>query len=344
MNLVHRVAGVVAGAVIAVGAACLPLPPAVTTAVCPSRATYAPPLPADAPTVMFPTDAVSFWQQRIPEANAALMERVTTFPGRFSVSASPIVTVRLADLSQESRDTAAALRREFGNSIDIEMGWKRLAGGPSGATAACIVSAPRWAIGQAAPKGVVVTVTPRAAPLTRDVPVSADVTVVNRTRKTIHIGPLAGRFGRGCHAPYLFQPISRIDSALAANVSVGTLAPGEVSGESPLGGQGFVRTAVEGAPTWRPMTFTCEGTMVAPSPILPGATVTFPVTASTISLSPGDDPALEPGPYDLRVLLAMTPFDPKLPAGSRPTTSASGPLPAGWRIVAAPPTRIELVG
>lgn len=324
-----------------VGAACLPLPTEIEHAMCPAGGPHVPAQDAIAPLVPFPADLSPGWQRPVPAPNAAILDRLATFPGEFTVSTSPVVTVRVTGAGAAADETAAALRREFGNTIDIEAGFKRLGGGPGGGST-CLLLAPRWAIGERIPKGLRVTVTPNRTVFDRGETVTADVTVTNRTGRTIGIGPLNGRSGRGCDAPYIHQPISSIDSALAVNVSVGPAPRDVLDPERPLAGREFDRTAPGSATTWRTMMFTCEGTGSHAAPLAAGASVTFMIRALPTSLRPGDEADLGAGHYDLRPLLVFDPAPPGIGVGR--TTSAALPIPPALRVVAAPPTRIEIGG
>jgi len=317
-------------------AGCLPLPPTIAAALCAPASTYVPASTSSAP--MVPLDAKP-GAPLVPAPNAELLARLATFDGTFRASADPVVTVRLPDASARSRQTAAALRQEFGSAIDIEMGMKRLGGGPSGATSACLLVLPRWALGDLAPRGVRVDVEPTALVFGRNDLVTATVTVTNRTRRTVRVAKLIGTLGRGCGAPVLGEALASPNDAVSMNVAKGEVARGVVEPASPVGGQSLAR--IPGTPAdraWYPASTACQLLGTISTTLPPGKRVAFEVTATTTSLVPGDDPVLAAGTYDLRVTVAI---DATTRTTDRVFLSTLG-LPPGFRVVSTPPTRIIL--
>ncbi len=299
--------------------ACLPLPPELAAAMCAPASTYVPDSVKNAPLVPF--EVLGEGASMIPEPNAALMARLASWPVWIRVVAAPVVTVKLP---AEQMWTAIALRKEFGDAIDIELGPKRLGGGPSAATESCLLEAPVWSFGQGVPRGVTATVTPHAPSFSRDSGVTANILVTNRTRRTIaFVSPMARR----CDDPR-GEALAPVGGALAANVAVGVPAR---DAPAPTGSGPALEWRNDGvggvAAGWRRHFFVCPAIGYSPVTIPPGRSGSFDVWASTVSLQPGSDRFVTPGAYDLRVVLQMLP------------STVPGTAPVG---IALPPARVHL--
>jgi len=323
-------------ALLLAGVACAPLPPAVAAALCAPPSSYVPAEVAAAPLVGFPPTRPF---QEVPAPNAALMARLLDFPGGFEVAPGPVVTVRVRGTDAAARATAAAVRREFGSAVDIEMGLKRLPGGPGGGPA-CLLASPRWAVGATPPAGVALRVMPRAAEFGPGAPVEADVTITNRRRHAVSVAPVTGKLpNRDCGVA-LGQALAAPGSALALNASVGLPARGVEPNPKPLTAGEHSRVTQPGdtGPTWAPMTCTLPLHLLAATPIPPGGSVTLTVAASPLSLTPGDDPTLPEGDYELRALIVIdTTASIRALSPDLNTT-----IPAGLRTVAVPSVRVRV--
>lgn len=324
-------------ALLLAGVACAPLPPTVAAARCASSSSYLPPQIANAPLVGFPT-AGGPWQQ-IPAPNAALLDRLLDVPGDFGVIPAPVVTVQIRGTDAAARATAAAVRRELGSAVDIEIGLKRLAGGPGGGPT-CLLAPPNWAVGAAPPAGVATRVMPRAGSFGPGVAVEAEVTITNRRRQSIRVAPVTGKLPHpACGVP-LGQPLTAPGSLLAVNASVGLPARADKAAAHLLEGSQYVPSTptAGGERTWIPVTCTMELRGYAAMTIPPGGSATLVVAASPLSLTPGDDPTLPGGEYDLRALVVID-TTARLSVLSPDLNTT---VPVGWRTVAVPAVRVRI--
>lgn len=323
--------------VLVTGIACAPLPPTVASALCADPSTYVPAEVKAAPLVPFPS--TRWASPQLPAPNAELMTRLLGFPGDFTVAPGPVVTVRVKGTDATARATASEVRREFGSAVDIEMGLKRLGGGPGGASA-CLLSSPRWAVGATPPPGVALRVTPRAAAFRPGASVEADVTITNKGRRTLRVLPVSGSLPNRDCGIRVGQALGAPGSPLALNASVGLPARGSkpTPDRLELGTYEPVVQSGDETPSWTPNACPLPLLMLDSRAIPPGESATVIVSASPLSLTPGDDPTLPEGDYELRSLIVID------------TTGRFGgyspdeitTIPTGFRTVAVPAVRVKI--
>ena len=276
---------------------CLPLPPAETAAIC-NTAPSGPPTATTWP-------CSSGW-------------RIET-PGGDRIAA---VGSTLTRTTQRRRPRCA----EFGASIDIEIGSKRLGrvpGNPDG----CLLVAPTWAIAEPAPKGVTMTATPTQPVFDRNGSIRATVRVTNRTGRSIVVSQAVPRRpSRNCGD--LGVALSSTTSALAVN-RVDGLQPLDPNFQLVRTGRSYGRLSRMGDGSFSTVIVTsiCAIPIVTGITVRPGGSAMIPVTAGTESVQPGADPIVLPGTYHLRATV-----DVRL---------STAPDAVAHR-VAAPPTRVEL--
>lgn len=282
----------------ALSSGCLPLPPAETAAIC-NTAPSGPPTADD----------------------LAVLERLADRDLPVAIGSPPSVRLDAHDTA-----TATALRAEFGASIDIEIGSKRLGrvpGNPDG----CLLVAPTWAIAEPAPKGVTMTATPTQPVFDRNGSIRATVRVTNRTGRSIVVSQAVPRTpSRNCGD--LGVALSSTTSALAVN-RVDGLQPLDPNFQLVRTGRSYGRLSRMGDGSFSTVIVTsiCAIPIVTGITVRPGGSAMIPITAGTESVQPGADPIVLPGTYHLRATV-----DVRL---------STAPDAVAHR-VAAPPTRVEL--
>lgn len=325
--------GVGALAAVVVAAACAPLPPDALASLCPPQASALPPGYVGAARVSYSPE----WPSAVPAPAVEVLDRLSVIPGDFTVSADSFVTVRLTGWDAAGRDLAARLRSEFGAQIDIEVGAKRLGGGPNGRTGSCVITAPRWSIA-AAPTGLSVQVI-TAPSYDRTAPVTATLRITNQTRRAVWVAP-APAGGWLCDAGDIGESLARPGTALNVNRAKGLLARNDPApaAEQSLGLGSAMPLSGEGGQKWAPVVCTAELRLFLGTRIAPRGHADLPVAASTTSVMAGDDPVVGPGRYDLRATFAVL-ADSRSAIG--PYVPATGAV-APWKVVAAPPVSVTL--
>jgi hypothetical protein len=275
--------------------------------------------------------------QQVPAPSAVLLNQLLKVPGTFTIVPIPIVTVRLPDWSPDSQALAGRLRNEFGTTIDIEVGLKRLGGGPSGRSTSCVLVAPVWAIAEAPPKQLRVTVL-IAPSFDRGATVTGTLRVTNAGRRSMWIAPHLSSRSRACGSTSLGEAIAQPGSSLAVNSSKGLPATDAPPTAEPADRLEVMRTESPSGPAWRARLVVCPTVVWVGQRLRPGARIDIPINASTISVTADDQPFLASGAYDLRANFVVAPWS---PGAAVPTVSAPGVRPP-WTVVAAPVTRFEL--
>lgn len=324
----------VAWTVVVLTAACAPLPADTVASLCPSQASTVPPSYVDAPAVTYFRD----WPETVPAPAVEVLDRLAVIPGDFTVSANPFVTVRLRSWDAAGQDLAARLRAEFGALIDIEVGAKRLGGGPNGRTGSCVITAPTWSVA-AGPKAMSIRVI-TAPSYDRTAPVTATLRITNHSRRAIRVAPAPNVLRSACWSSSDGESLARPGSALNVNRGKGTPAPNDPAPLSwPEAGRSW----------WAPSSLLDHdkphGPIVCELPLRIFMGVRVPprghadlvVAASTTSVTAGDDPILEPGRYDLRATFAVRPD-----GGGGSTMVDEYGVVAPWKVVAAPPAPVTL--
>lgn len=324
----------VAWTVVVLMAACAPLPADTVASLCPPQSSTLPPGYADAPQVTYFRD----WPETVSQPAVEVLDRLAKIPGDFTVSADRYVTVRLRGWDTAGRDLADRLRAEFGNVIDIEVGAKRLGGGPNGRTGSCVITAPTWSVA-AAPRGLSVRVI-TAPSYDRTAPVTATLRITNRSRRAVLVATAPNLITRTCSYSSDGEALTRPGSALNVNRGKGAPAPND---PAPL------RSPEDGRVWWTPSALLDHdkphGPIACAVPLHGFMGIRIPrrghadlvVAASTTSVMAGDDPVLEPGHYDLRATFAVRPER----GGGSNAVDENGVI-APWKVVAAPPAPVTL--